>query len=222
MCDFCGIAKKGEIMALELRSCDVGPWGTHSYALVCPETNESVLIDPGNEPEKLTAMLGDSKATAIWVTHTHMDHVDALAEMKERLNVPVLAWAGVRDGAISRQINPDQAIDDGDRLQVGNYAVNVIYTPGHSDDMLCFMLENDHRVIVGDTIFEGGPGRTWSHEDFKTTLKTLRNIIVTWPDDKVCYPGHGPYFRLGDQRAAILGFLAKDHGQFQGDAEWGM
>lgn len=209
-------------MALELRSCDVGPWGTHAYALICSETNESVLIDPGNEPDKLTEMLGDSKATAIWVTHTHMDHVDALDEMKARLGVPVLARPGVRGGEISRQISPDEGIDDGDRLQVGNTMVDVIHTPGHSDDMLCFMIENDDRVIVGDTIFEGGPGRTWSHEDFKTTLQTLRNIVLSWPDEKVLYPGHGPYFCLGDQRAAIEGFLAKDHGEFQGDAEWGM
>ncbi|MGB0383778.1 MAG: MBL fold metallo-hydrolase [Ardenticatenaceae bacterium] len=209
-------------MALELRSCDVGDWGTHSYALVCSETNESVLIDPGNEPDKLTDMLGNSNATAIWVTHTHLDHVDALAEMKARLGVPVLARAGVRSGAISRQIEVDQPIDDGDTVYVGNHTVSVIYTPGHSDDMLCFMIENDDRVIVGDTIFEGGPGRTWSHEDFKTTLVTLRDIVLTWPDEKVLYPGHGPYFRLGDQRVAIEGFLAKDHGEFEGDAEWGM
>lgn len=209
-------------MAIELRSCDVGPWGTHAYALVCSETNESVLIDPGNDPDKLTQMLGDSKATAIWVTHTHLDHIDALDEMKTRLNVPVLARVGVRSGEISRQISPDQGIDGGDRLQVGNVRVDVIYTPGHSDDMLCFMLENDDRVIVGDTIFEGGPGRTWSHEDFKTTLQTLSNIVLTWPDEKVLYPGHGPYFRLGDQRSAIEAFLAKDHGEFRGDAEWSM
>ncbi len=209
-------------MAIELRSCDVGPWGTHAYALVCSETNESVLIDPGNEPDKLTKMLGDSNTTAIWVTHTHMDHVDALDEMKAKLNVPVLARAGVRSGEISRQISPDQGIDGGDRLQVGNTMVDVIHTPGHSDDMLCFMIENDDRVIVGDTIFEGGPGRTWSHEDFKTTLQTLSNIVLKWSDEKVLYPGHGPYFRLGDQRAAIERFLAKDHGEFQGDAEWGM
>ena len=116
-----------------------------------------------------------------------------------------------------------QTFKEGDVLDFGGgVTVTVIHTPGHSDDMLCFMIEDDDRVIVGDTIFEGGPGRTWSHEDFITTLDTLRHIVLTWPDEKVLYPGHGPYFRLGDQRDAIEGFLAKDHGEFQGDAEWGM
>ena len=55
-------------------------------------------------------------------------------------------------------------------------------------------------VIVGDTIFEGGPGKTWSPEGFQTTLTTLRKVVLPWPDETVCYPGHGPSFRLGDQR----------------------
>jgi len=59
-------------------------------------------------------------------------------------------------------------------------------------------------------------------KDFEITLRTLREIILTWPDDALCYPGHGPFFRLGDQRAAIEGFLSKDHGDFFGDATWDM
>jgi glyoxylase-like metal-dependent hydrolase (beta-lactamase superfamily II) len=77
-------------------------------------------------------------------------------------------------------------------------------------------------VIVGDTIFAGGPGRTGSAEAFRTTLNTLRTVVMPWPDDTVCYPGHGPSFRLGDIRLAIDAFLQKDHGDFHGDAEWGM
>jgi glyoxylase-like metal-dependent hydrolase (beta-lactamase superfamily II) len=88
--------------------------------------------------------------------------------------------------------------------------------------MLCFALEGDPRVVVGDTIFEGGPGKTWSAEDFQTTLQTLRQVILAWPDETVCYPGHGPHFRLGDRRAAIEAFLRKDHGEFCGDATWDM
>lgn len=207
---------------LELRSCDVGPWQTHAYALVCPDSNESVLIDPGNEPEKLLAMLGDSQPVAIWVTHSHIDHVGALDEMKAQLGVPVFAYDGERHGPISQSITPDVALNDGDVLRVGHHTVQAIYTPGHSVDMFSLALENDHRIVVGDTIFEGGPGRTWSHEDFLTTLGTLKEIVLTWSDEAVCYPGHGPSFRLGDQRAAIEAFLQKDHGAFHGDAEWQM
>jgi glyoxylase-like metal-dependent hydrolase (beta-lactamase superfamily II) len=53
-------------------------------------------------------------------------------------------------------------------------------------------------------------------------LKTLRNVVLPWPDETVCYPGHGPSFRLGDQRAAIEAFVGKDHGRFFGDAAWDM
>jgi glyoxylase-like metal-dependent hydrolase (beta-lactamase superfamily II) len=81
---------------------------------------------------------------------------------------------------------------------------------------------DDNRIIVGDTIFEGGPGHTSSPKAFQTTLRTLRNIILTWPDETVCYPGHGASFRLGDKRAAIEAFLSKDHGALFGDATWEM
>jgi glyoxylase-like metal-dependent hydrolase (beta-lactamase superfamily II) len=77
-------------------------------------------------------------------------------------------------------------------------------------------------VIVGDTIFEGGPGKTWSDADFRTTLDTLRTQILAWPDDTICYPGHGPHFRIGDLRGAIEAFVARDHGNFHGDATWEM
>ena len=94
-----------------------------------------------------------------------------------------------------------------------------MHTPGHSDGMISFLLP-DNRAIVGDTIFEGGPGRTWSADGFRATLQTLRTIL-TWPDDTVCYPGHGNAFRLGDLRRRIEAFVERDHpADFYGDAEW--
>ena len=116
----------------------------------------------------------------------------------------------------------DVAVGDGEAHEFGGVQVTVFDVPGHTRGHIAYHVPALGAAFVGDTIFEGGPGRTWSHEDFKTTLQTLSNIVLTWPDEKVLYPGHGPYFRLGDQRAAIEGFLAKDHGEFQGDAEWGM
>ncbi len=82
--------------------------------------------------------------------------------------------------------------------------------------------ERDHRIIVGDTIFEGGPGKTWSAAGFARTLQTLGTVVLAWPDETICYPGHGPDFRLGDRRALIETFLAKDHCAFFGDATWRM
>ncbi|MCP4427997.1 MAG: MBL fold metallo-hydrolase [Chloroflexi bacterium] len=205
---------------MELRTRQVGPWGMNTYALVCPQTKESVLIDPGADPDALSDMLAGSKPIAIWLTHTHGDHIGALDEMLARLQVPLLAHSGPHAAGVTLQAN--RWLEDGDVVQVGAFSARALYAPGHIGDQICFVLDNDHRVIVGDTIFEGGPGKTWSSDGFQTTLKTLRQVVLPWPDETVCYPGHGPSFRLGDQRAAIEQFLGKDHGRFFGDATWDM
>ncbi len=207
-------------MPMELRARSVGPWPMNSYALVCPITGKSVLIDPGADPDVLQEMLADTLPTAILITHTHPDHVGALDEMRARLDVPVMAHPGPHLSNVA--LSADRWLDHGDVVQVGEHSLKVCHTPGHIGDIICFAVEGDHRIVVGDTIFEGGPGQTWSAEDFQTTLRTLRDIILAWPDDTVCYPGHGPHFRLGDKRAAIEAFLAQDHGDFFGDATWEM
>jgi hydroxyacylglutathione hydrolase len=204
---------------MELRQRTVGPWPMNSYALVCPETRASVLIDPGAEPETLLAMLEASRPQAILLTHTHPDHIGALDDMLERLGVPLFAHGGPHAGDVA--LPGAHELDDGDTIEVGEHRLRVHHTPGHTADMLCFAIEGDPRVIVGDTIFEGGPGKTWSPEQFQTTLVTLRRLLG-WPDETVCYPGHGPHFRLGDKRALIEAFLDRDHGSFYGDATWDM
>jgi hydroxyacylglutathione hydrolase len=201
---------------LELRSRAVGLWETNTYVLVCPDTGKSVLVDPADEPKTLLALLGDSEPVGILITHAHPDHIGTLADVRRELRVPVLAHQAA--GSLSA----DRWLSDAGIVLVGNHRLRVHHTPGHTDDMLCYGIEGDHRVIVGDAIFEGGPGHTSSPEAFQTTLRTLRDVILAWPDDTVCYPGHGPSFRLGDKRAAIKVFLSKDHGRFFGDATWEM
>ncbi len=202
----------------DLRTRQVGPWGMNTYALVCMETGASVLIDPGDEPDALAAMLAGSRPAAILLTHSHMDHVGALDEMKGRLQVPVMAHPGEH----AEPITADRWLEEGDTVSFGRHTLTARHTPGHIGDQICFVPHGDWRVIVGDTIFEGGPGKTWSAEGFRTTLQSLREVVLTWPDETVCYPGHGPSFRLGDLRPAIEAFVAKDHGDFHGDATWEM
>ncbi len=201
---------------IQLQTRQVGPWQMNSYALICPETNQSVLIDPGGDPEILMEMLGDSQPIAILLTHTHGDHVGALEEMVDRLNLPIFA----HEAPHLIPLNKARSLRHGDVVEVGKHRLRVYHTPGHIDDQICFAVEDDVINIVGDTIFAGGPGKTWSSEGFRTSLHTLQFVVLAWQDDMICYPGHGPHFRLGDKRASIEAFIKRDHGDFFGDAVW--
>lgn len=196
----------------------VGPWPMNTYALVCPTTRQSALVDPGAEPESLMEMLLGTTPVAILLTHTHRDHVGALDEMRARLGVPLLAHGGPhwRDMPLA----VDRELADGETFTLGAWTVRADHTPGHCPDMLCFAVQGAPIVVVGDTVFDGGPGKTWSADDLWTTVQTLRDKVLAWPDEAVCYPGHGPAFRLGERRDAIAAFAARDHGDFFGDATW--
>jgi glyoxylase-like metal-dependent hydrolase (beta-lactamase superfamily II) len=188
----------------------------NTYALIDPATNQSILFDPGADPDKLSAMLGDSTPIAIALTHTHIDHVMALDEMRQRLHVPVIGHTGNIDNG--EPVDFDQSLEHGSTVVLGDHLLHVEYAPGHISNQICFRV--DQRIIVGDTIFAGGPGKTWTKAGFQQTLDTLRTIVLNWPDDAHCYPGHGPTFRLGEIRAQVEAFVAKDHGDFFGDATW--
>jgi glyoxylase-like metal-dependent hydrolase (beta-lactamase superfamily II) len=95
----------------------------------------------------------------------------------------------------------------------------VVHTPGHTDGQCCFII--DHRVVVGDTVFVGGPGKTWSSEGFATTMKTMKKIIFAWPDETEFFPGHGPSGVIGTERPAFEAFLSRGWSEdLQGDVTW--
>ncbi|NJO06232.1 MAG: MBL fold metallo-hydrolase [Chloroflexaceae bacterium] len=202
---------------MEVRTQPVGPWPMNTYVLVDPTSGQSVLIDPGAEPTTLRQLLAGTTPLAILITHTHPDHIAALDEMRGELGIPVLAHPE------ARAAKPDRTLSGGDTFTVGQHTLHVYHTPGHSADMLTFLTGDDangYTAIVGDTIFDGGPGRTWSAADFQTTLHTLRDMVLLWPDATTCHPGHGPAFKLGERRAAIEAFVQHEHGNFWGDATW--
>lgn len=199
-----------------LRVRPVGPWQVNAYVLACPETGESVLVDPGAESENLEEMLAGTRSVAVLLTHSHADHTGALDEIRSALRVPVMAHPAFTGGAV------DRGLEDGTALAVGRHRLRALHAPGHTPDQICISVEGEERIIVGDAIFEGGPGKSWSPEDFQTTLETLQRVVLAWPDATRCYPGHGRSFRLGDIRSRIELFLERDHGRFCGDAVWEM
>lgn len=209
-------------VGLTLKTTQVGPWGMNAYTLICEQSQESVLIDPGGDPDKLHKMLEGSTPVAILLTHTHVDHVMALGTMLEQLDVPLLLHPGEHAADFQMPQCEHSFLNDNDSFIFGEQTLHVKFAPGHIGDQICLLIAGDQRIIVGDTIFEGGPGKTWSHAGFLETLQTLRDVVLPWADDTVCYPGHGPSFRLGDIRPQVEAFIAKEHGGFFGDAEWNM
>jgi hydroxyacylglutathione hydrolase len=206
------------IPALILKSVSVGPWPMNAYAVICPETGHCLLIDPGAEPDVLLAMLAGATPIGILLTHAHADHWGALEEMKAQLKAPV--YMHPADSPMG--VTADIWLADGDTLPLGDHTLQVIHTPGHTPGMVTFMLP-DHRAIVGDTIFQGGPGKTWSPDYFKLTLETMSHIVFCWPDETECFPGHGSSFRLGDERPAFEAFLRRRHpANLYGDVTWAM
>jgi len=195
----------------------VGPWPMNTYVVICEETLTSAIIDPGAEADKILELTEATKVEAILITHGHGDHTMALEEVKEWTDAPVYLHP---KEAAHFELSYDIPIRDDQLIPIGNLNLKAIHTPGHTPGQCCFDL-GDGRIIVGDTIFVGGPGRTWSSEDFTLTMDTMQQIVFKWPDKTEFYPGHGPIGKIGDERTDFEAFLAlgwpKD---LSGDVLW--
>jgi glyoxylase-like metal-dependent hydrolase (beta-lactamase superfamily II) len=188
----------------------------NSYLLVCDETGEAVLVDPGDVPDDLAALVEREKArpVAIWNTHGHIDHVGAVAALQRRYGIPFKLHDADRDwvAALPFQarmfgLKPvevpriDGDLHDGEALAFGNVRGRVIGTPGHTPGGVCLYFEADRTLVTGDTLFVEGVGRTdLPGGDWDTLEKSIRERLFTLPDDTVFHPGHGPSGRIGDER----------------------
>lgn len=203
---------------LDLVQLTVGPLSEHCYVVIDPATDRCVVVDPGAEAERVVAAIGQRRVTAILLTHAHHDHIGAVNDVRAATGARV--WIHPADAHMLGAVRADEWLGDEQRIKLGAHALRAQHTPGHTPGMISLHLDGD-RVLVGDTIFDGGPGRTWSPDDFRTTLATLRDVVLRWPDTTVCYPGHGPSFRLGERRGSVERFLAQPHGDdFFGDTSW--
>ena len=205
-------------MIIEVR--EVPPFSKNGFVLGCETTREAVVIDPGDEVDQLLDVVRERELSVkyILLTHAHFDHITGVGRAKAALNVPVglhradefLYRAAVQQGvAFGFKVEPqpplDFYLDDEGPWRFGRYAAWVSHTPGHAPGGVCLAIGKDddpsRTLIVGDTLFAGGIGRTdLPGGDLETLLASIRNVLFRFPDDTVVWPGHGDKTTVGRER----------------------
>lgn len=183
----------------------------------CDQTNEAVLIDPGGEVDRLLSAVDANKLNlkAIWLTHGHLDHVGATAELKQRLNLPVIG-PHIDDhfllDAIPKQCEmfgfdlvesfmPDKWLDEDQTLIVGNESLSVLHTPGHTPGHVVLRHADQKLLWVGDVLFKGAIGRTdFPRGNYAELIDSIKTKLLVLADDYRFIPGHGPESTIGEQR----------------------
>jgi glyoxylase-like metal-dependent hydrolase (beta-lactamase superfamily II) len=204
-------------MPAKLLKKEVGPWPMNTYLIVDEKTGASAIVDPGAEADEILALAAGTRVEKILITHGHFDHVDALDEVKSATGAPVYLHPAEAE---KFGLQYDVPLSHDRSIPVGDLQVRTIHTPGHTPGMTCFDL-GDGRVIVGDTIFVGGPGKTWSPEEFAATMRTMKAVVFQWPDETTFYPGHGPSGKIGEERPSFESFVARGWpAGLYGDVTW--
>jgi len=195
---------------------ELGPFGTNAYIIVCQATGDSIVVDAPGDADKVLKQLAGTNPKYIVLTHTHIDHIGALEELKTMLKVPVALHP---EDAVRLSLRPDMELKDGDIIEVGKLKLKVLHTPGHTPGSLSFLVGK--YLISGDTIFPGGPGKTGTPADFKQIVKSVETRLFVLPDDTQVYPGHGEATVLGEEKKAFAIFASKPHDpNLCGDVLW--
>jgi hydroxyacylglutathione hydrolase len=192
---------------------ELGPIGTNCYIVRSSrEASEALVVDPGDDAATLRLELARMEAacSAIFVTHTHWDHLGAVADLAEGTQAPVYAPAAERtvlerpedyySGLSIRGWTPAVALEGGETVEAAGISFEVISVPGHSPGHLAF--HADGSLFSGDVLFAGSVGRTdLPYSDWDTLLSSIRALVERYPPGTVVYSGHGPPTTLGDELA---------------------
>jgi len=201
---------------IRIDKLQLGPYGTNCYTVVSKGSQESLVIDAPAEHERIIEQLKGTNPKYILLTHDHMDHVGALAALRSGLGVPLAAHS-----LDSRNISPEPEVllNDGDMMALGNLEFQVLHTPGHTPGGLCFL--TGLFLFSGDTLFPGGPGKTWSPDALRQIIDSLNRKIFVLPEETRVYPGHGEISVLQKEKEEFAVFNSRENSpDLCGDVLW--
>ena len=202
---------------MDVRMFTVGPLAENSYIFRRDGADAALIVDPGDEADKLLGaieQLGLSLA-GILLTHTHFDHVGAVAPVAKATGAEV--WVPATEKFVLADINSfvgwpgfgpfesydaEHTLEGGERLELVGFEIDVLFTPGHSPGHVTFSIPEEQAVFSGDVLFQGSVGRTdLPGGDWDTLLGSLRMLVDSLPAETAVYPGHMGVTSLGAERA---------------------
>jgi hydroxyacylglutathione hydrolase len=203
---------------MDVRMFTVGPVQENCYILRRDGSDRALIVDPGDEADKLLGAL-DALGVGldgILLTHTHFDHVGAVAPVARatgaevwvpEIEKPVLAdimsfvpWPGF--GPYDSW-DAEHTLKGGEKLELAGFEIDVLFTPGHSPGHVTFSIPDEHAVFSGDVLFQGSVGRTdLPGGDWPTLLESIRSLVESLPEDTTVHPGHMGLTTLGAERAS--------------------
>jgi glyoxylase-like metal-dependent hydrolase (beta-lactamase superfamily II) len=181
---------------LGIQKVHVGAKDTNCYLVTCTQTQETVVIDPGDDPVKIQQQLGKLAVRWLVFTHAHPGHVGAKDALKASTGAPTAMHLA---DATTYLKSADRYLTYGDSLPFGTFTLEVLATPGHSPGGLSFKVGN--HLFTGDTLMAGRIGRVDLPGSSPQQLAiSLHAGLMTLPDNTVVYPGHGPNTTIGTER----------------------
>ena len=194
----------------------VTPFEQNCSIIMCEETKNAAVVDPGGDLDQIEAQLKEMGATLekILLTHAHIDHAGGTADLAEKHGVPIEGphkedqfWIdGLADQSRmfqfpeARPFTPTRWLNDGDVVTVGNLELKVLHTPGHTPGHVCFFSDGARLAIVGDVLFKQSIGRTdFPKGDHATLIASIKEKLFPLGEDVQFIPGHGPTSTFGDE-----------------------